>query len=252
MTVTDEKDQEKFVYKRADRSKRNSPWRRTVRRFRRWVLMPVVRFVGTTLLKVYSRLWRVAVISDDPAEVERFKKEGCLGVAWHGRALAALPVFRDVDASVLVSQSGDGQMIGYLLQGFGFGVIPGSRSRGGAKAMRQMIATLKEGQTIVITPDGPRGPFHSITQGVAFLAQKTGYPVVPVGLACSRAWHSSSWDNFTIPKPFARVVAFVGAPISVGKDVASADLEEYTERIRASLIDAEKRAAAHLGQEPDW
>jgi hypothetical protein len=157
-----------------------------------------------------------------------------------------------VKASVLVSQSGDGQMIGYLLEGFGFGIIPGSRSKGGAKAMRRMIATLKEGHTIVITPDGPRGPFHSITQGVAFLAQKTGYPVVPVGFACTRAWHSSSWDNFTVPQPLSRVVAFVGGGLSVPPDVDAHGLEAYTERIRESLLEAELRAAAHIGREPDW
>jgi lysophospholipid acyltransferase (LPLAT)-like uncharacterized protein len=42
--------------------------------------------------------------------------------------------------------------------------------------------------------------------GVVAASQKSGAPVVTIGVAYSGAWTLGSWDRFRIPYPFARIV----------------------------------------------
>ena len=115
-----------------------------------------------------------------------------------------------------------------------------------------MLKSLRAGRTIAITPDGPRGPLHSLTEGVAFLARETGYPVVPIGIAVRRGWYANSWDNCVIPRPFARIQAWIGDEVRVPKETDEDGLRAATLEIREALLASERRAAQELGVEVDW
>jgi len=82
-------------------------------------------------------------------------------------------------------------------------------------ALRQLVDTLAANGNVLVTPDGPRGPVYQVSQGVVFLAQKSGAPVVPIHMEYSRCWRLKSWDRFVVPWPFAKLRAIFGAPISV-------------------------------------
>lgn len=54
------------------------------------------------------------------------------------------------------------------------------------KAMREMIKRMEEGQTLVIAPEGTRARDEQMAQGkagVAYLASKMGWQIVPVAIA---------------------------------------------------------------------
>ncbi|MBV6394995.1 MAG: Bifunctional protein Aas [Anaerolineales bacterium] len=54
------------------------------------------------------------------------------------------------------------------------------------KAMREMIRRMEEGQTLIIAPEGTRARDEKMAQakaGVAYLAAKSGFPILPVALA---------------------------------------------------------------------
>ena len=56
------------------------------------------------------------------------------------------------------------------------------------KAIREVIARMKQGEVLVITPEGTRSKVgHLIEgkQGVGYLAAKLGYPIVPAGITGS-------------------------------------------------------------------
>ena len=53
------------------------------------------------------------------------------------------------------------------------------------KAMRRMIALMQDGKCLVIAPEGTRSRTGSLIDGkpgVAFLAARSGFPVIPVGI----------------------------------------------------------------------
>ncbi len=105
---------------------------------------------------------------------------------WHGRQLMMPLAYRGQAASILISQHRDGEIISRIMKYFGFGSIRGSSTRGGMQALHKLVAAGHEGQDLVITPDGPRGPACRVQTGVMFLAKLTGFPIVPLTFACSK------------------------------------------------------------------
>lgn len=204
--------------------------------------------VAPFALSLLSRTWRVEVVNE-PEELAR--GECGLIALWHGRMLLGLAHYAGRNYRVLVSPSADGSLVAPLLRRFGYGVVRGSSSRGGARALRELLVDLRSGRTVVLTPDGPRGPRHAMNLGLAWMASATGLPVFPLGLAADRSWHLSSWDHFTIPRPFARVVLTFGATQRLPRHQDEATLARETERVRTLMLDAERRSFEQLGLEPD-
>jgi lysophospholipid acyltransferase (LPLAT)-like uncharacterized protein len=89
---------------------------------------------------------------------------------------------------------------------------------------------LASGRDVLLTPDGPRGPAYELGQGIIFLAQKTGAPIVPINMEYSSCWRVKSWDRFIIPKPFSKVRVTMGQPQQI-RPTATAD-EFENERLR--------------------
>ena len=131
------------------------------------------------------------------------------------RARAAEPRLAAVRAHVLVSRHRDGRFIGDIVRRFRLELVHASTSRGGAAGMRRLLRVLGEGDMVVITPDGPRGPRRSAAPGVAQLAALAGIPVLPCAARTSRARILGSWDRMVLPLPFARGVLVMGPPVAV-------------------------------------
>lgn len=112
--------------------------------------------------------------------------------------------------------------------------------------MREMHELLTADGQLVITPDGPRGPRHSINIGAAWLARATGVPIIPLSTAMSRAWRFRSWDRMCIPKPFARVVVHYGDPVTIAAHAEDAMLELVSRDLATKMITEERVAFASL------
>jgi hypothetical protein len=210
-----------------------------------------LRFGGRHVVAFLSRTWSADV--EGQALYERASAErGCLVAMWHGRMIVPVALFRDRGIHVLVSPSEDGDLSERMLESFGYKVVRGSSSRGGAKALRAMLEILDAGGVIVITPDGPRGPMHSVNPGLAWMARATGRSIVPAGMAVDAAWRLRSWDRFTVPKWRSRIALTFGEPIEVPRAAEQADLEQVTQHLRERLLAAERRSYARLGLEPDF
>jgi lysophospholipid acyltransferase (LPLAT)-like uncharacterized protein len=136
-------------------------------------------------------------------------------VVWHARLLLLPYLYRDRGLRVLISHSRDGELVAGLVRRFGIVVVRGSSSRGGARGLRTLARAIGDGHSVVLVPDGPRGPSETVKPGVVALARMTGAPVVPLAFAASRQWQARSWDGFRVPKPFARCVVRFGDPVHV-------------------------------------
>jgi len=160
---------------------------------------------------------------------------GVIYVVWHARLLLLPYLYRRHGLFALVSRSEDGSMIADLVRRFGFVTIRGSSSRGGAEGLRALAHAIGEGHSVVVVPDGPRGPREVLKAGVVVLARMTGAHVVPVALGASSEWRARSWDEFRIPKPFSRCVVRFGAPICVPPNSDAAAEEIARNEIEAAL-----------------
>ncbi|MAF64995.1 MAG: hypothetical protein CMJ84_04955 [Planctomycetes bacterium] len=226
--------------------------RRRLKRTRKRLAQDLARRLGPAVLAVLRRTWSEEVLGAEHFAAAEEQGKGRFMALWHGRMIVALPFHAGRDYSVLVSPSSDGDVSERLLEAFGYGVIRGSTSRGGARALREMLSVLRAGKMLAITPDGPRGPRHSMNPGLVWMARATGFPVIPCGFICDRAWHASSWDSFTVPKPKARVMVVYREPVRVERDASPEDCERASELIRERIFEAERRGFEHMGLEPDW
>ncbi len=149
---------------------------------------------------------------------------------WHDRLLLLPYLYGHRGSRVLASRSRDGELVARWIRRFGLEPVRGSSTRGGGEALRLLTRALRSGHEVVVVPDGPKGPREVLKPGVIALARLTGAPIVPMALGASREWRLRSWDEFRIPKPFARCVMRFGEPIYVarhraGEEAARKDVE---------------------------
>ena len=102
-----------------------------------------------------------------------------------------------------------------LVSNFKIGAVRGSSSKGAAKVLISAIRELKEGNDIAITPDGPRGPRHSVADGVIAIAQKSGARIIVLNSKPSKYWQFNSWDKFILPKPFGKINFYMSEPFNI-------------------------------------
>jgi lysophospholipid acyltransferase (LPLAT)-like uncharacterized protein len=167
---------------------------------------------GAALIRALASTWRYRRIAEDTAVLPgAIDKRPRIYAFWHSQMLPLLTLHRDLGVAVLISAHRDGELIARAAERFGFRTVRGSTSRGAAAALRGLERALADGYSVAVTPDGPRGPAEEFAPGVLIAAQRTGAPIVLTAAAPSRAWRLSTWDQFVIPKPFARiVVAYTG------------------------------------------
>lgn len=202
----------------------------------------LITWIAPRLIKVIiaflSNTIRWEYIGDryDPADPGRH-----IFAFWHARILMMGTGLKGCHGYTLISEHRDGGFIADTLHLQGFRVIRGSSTRGGARALLQMVRTFRnENCDFGITPDGPKGPREKVQVGTVQLAKKTGLPVRPVIWAAKRQWRiTSSWDHFYIPKPFTRGVFVYGDPVTVAADV---DDSEALARVQQAMDATQKLA----------
>jgi hypothetical protein len=154
---------------------------------------------------------------------------------WHGRLLLLPHLYGHRGAHVLTSRSRDGELVARWIRRFGLEPVRGSSSRGGGEALRVLTRALRAGREVVVVPDGPRGPREVLKPGVIALARLSGAPIVPTAVGASREWRLRSWDEFRIPRPFARCVVRFGEPIRVSRAADRAGEEAARKEVEAAL-----------------
>jgi len=175
--------------------------------------------------------------------IDRWGGGGLIFAFWHGESLVPAWAYRKSGVAVMVSLHKDGEIMNRALSLLGFRRVRGSTTRGGRAAMSAMIELLRHGGTGAITPDGPRGPRHTVHPGVLLLAARTGKPILPCGIAARPCWRLRSWDHYMIPWPFARIRIAAGDPLIVPAELdrtAMAGLgDELAGRIRRLTAEVE-------------
>jgi len=115
----------------------------------------------------------------------------------------------------IISEHSDGEIASRFIELLGGGVIRGSSTRGGVKALKGAFKSISQGRDVGITPDGPKGPRHSVSNGVVLIAQKKSVPIVTMNCQPSSCWRFDSWDRFFIPKPFCTLNFYFSEPFYI-------------------------------------
>jgi lysophospholipid acyltransferase (LPLAT)-like uncharacterized protein len=168
---------------------------------------------------------------------------------WHSR-LFLLSYLRIGKRPLIALISGhrDGQLISKIARMFGIHTVVGSSTRGGSKAIRDLIRLSRDGHNLYITPDGPRGPAMVAQSGIVEIARLTGLPILPASASTSSGGERDTWDRILVPYPFGRTVVRWGEPIRVNGD---SSVETVRARLEAALIDLQQQADRACARTPD-
>ena len=201
--------------------------------------------IAPGLIRALLATWRVRATGEEHVRALRAAGRPFIFSLWHGQLLPLLAYHHDQGVRVLISEHRDGEIIARIAESLGFRTVRGSTTRGGARALLAMCDALGRGDEIAVTPDGPRGPAHVFAPGALVAAQRADVPIIPVGLAVSRAWRLHSWDRFMIPKPFAHLSIAYGEPMRVearsARD-AAAEAPRFAEAMQRTVAAAEAAA----------
>lgn len=133
---------------------------------------------------------------------------------WHEYILPLTVLLKDRHLSAIVSRHKDGRRIAAILRAWNYAIIHGSSKRRGMTAIRESIRHLKQGKSLLITVDGPRGPRRVVKKGVAQISLLSKAPIIPIQFFPRNLWRLRSWDRFAIPKPFTEIDVRFGAPLN--------------------------------------
>jgi len=218
----------------------------------------IVGFVAAQYVRLvfWTTRWQVVngqVLSDLLAD-----GQGVITITWHSR-LMMVPIAwpGPKQLYLLASRHGDGELIARAMTHFGMIMVRGStqragrdRDKGGTAAMRQMLALLKAGHSIGLTPDGPRGPAMRLSEGVIALARLSGAPIIPVTVCTGRYHAFGSWDRFRFALPFSRGAMVFGEPITIYRQIDEHANEAARRHVETALCAVTEQADRLVGIAP--
>ena len=200
------------------------------------------KLIGISLYNIYkllmSTLRRECYYFED---TENKMNDPSIVVFWHGKIFPVCSATKIIKKkATIISASKDGDMLGELLRGEGSELIRGSSNRDNIKSLKEAVRYAKKKYSIGIAIDGPKGPIYEPKPGAIFIAQKTGFPILPISSYTSKSWVLEKlWDKMEIPKPFSRNIQYVGEPFYLSKDV---EIEEAKNIIKENINKCTEKA----------
>jgi len=174
---------------------------------------------------------------------------GAVYATWHQRMPYHFHHFGSCHVTVMISQSKDGEYAVRIASWLGFKNVRGSSTRGGSKALRELVQRIREGEIGGMLADGPQGPARVAKMGSVIIARDAEVPLVPVLWGADRCWIFNSWDRYLVPKPFARLVIYYAEPIWVPRSAEGEKLEEYRRFFEERLNEGARWCDEQFGPE---
>ena len=194
------------------------------------------------LIRLLKKTIRLTVVGDEYLRSLMENGGRAIFAFWHGNMIIPMMSYIDEGVVVLVSEHGDGEIIARVLKSLGCGLIRGSTTRSGSRALIEMTKMFESPGIIAITPDGPKGPYRELKSGAVILAQRTGVPILPMSTYTNRPKFLKSWDRFHLVKPFVKCVLMYGKPIKIERDLSSEKLEEKRRFVEQAIHELDHQA----------
>jgi 3-deoxy-D-manno-octulosonic-acid transferase len=211
----------------------------------------LTRFTGRSLARLIRHVGRTSDIVYDPPDLMQrlVGAHPAIVASWHGQFMMLVMLKPpEVPVSAMVARHGDAELIGEAMRMFDVELIRGAgagdrkKDRGGAAALRGSVRALNDGSSIVMTADVPPGPARKCGIGIIMMAQLSGRPIVPVGIASSRFTSLDTWSRMTINLPYSKLAFAMGEPVLVPRDADAATLERLRGEVEHALNDSMARA----------
>lgn len=215
------------------------------------IVQHLVCWLGAQYIHLVAATCRWEIIRGEIPAAFWDKGEPFVLCFWHGRLLMMHKCWRQpLPIHMLISQHRDGQLISRTAKYIGVSSVIGSSSKGATQAIRNLLKIFRSGESIGVTPDGPRGPRMRAIDGVVNIARLADATIIPATYSVNRRKVLGSWDRFIIPRPFAKGAIVWGQPIRIPRDANPEKIETYRRQIEDELNAICDEADTLCGQQP--
>lgn len=218
------------------------------------ILLKVIPPMAALLIKLLMLTCRVVRVEGSERERETLSRSDGRAVyaTWHQRMSYGSHYFGLRHLTIMVSNSRDGEYAARIASWLGFKSVRGSSSRGGLRALKELVRRIEGGEIGGILADGPQGPARVAKKGPMIIARDAGVPLIPLLWGADRCWVFNSWDRYLVPKPFARVAIFYGEPIWIPPSTRGKELEKYRSLFEERLNQGARWCDEQFGPERPW
>ncbi len=212
----------------------------------------IKRYLISVLVRSFIRLLygTLRIMDAGSRSLDAVESDGGCAILpfFHGRQFPLVPYMAKRKATIMSSLSRDGELQAHILAGFGYRIVRGSASRGGARGLIGMKRGMRDGYHAGLAVDGPKGPIHEVKPGVIYLAKKTGAPVIPVLTSAKPSIvMKKTWDRYMLPVPFAKAVILFGEPIYFDGNMDQGSMERDCRRLRDIMLSLQEEADGMVG-----
>ena len=208
----------------------------------------LARLVGRTMA-LYLRLVAATARTSGPPV---FQGQAVFAI-WHeSNLVAATAAFRLRTEKRVISFSTRGFrgiVMNTMLESMGSGVValPEESNRAeAAKLAKEMARIGREGSSLVVSCDGPLGPYRVAKPGVLIVGRESGVPIQPWAVAIRPALRlTGRWDKHLVPLPFCQMRVDEGAQIRIAPREA---LKPRLAELQAALDGVQTLADRRMGR----
>ena len=187
-------------------------------------------------------------------DAEIARGEPMIFCAWHQR-LVMVPYFFDTSRGrfcTLTSSARAGRLVGRLLGRFGMETVPMSSHKRHVALSREVLRRIREGCSIGIAVDGPRGPARHASSVPLIWSRSTGKKVIVIAYSTRRCIKLPAWDRMMLPMPWTRGALVCRAwDKEVPKGLTEAELEALRLDLQHTLDVVTERTNRIVGRRPD-
>ncbi len=179
--------------------------------------------------------------------------EVIIGVLWHQR-LAQTPYVFPLDLApmcTITSSARAGSMVGRIQKLFGMDTIAMSSHKRHVALSRQVLGKMKQGISIGIAADGPRGPERVASAVPLVWARSTGKRVFCFTYATQHGSEAGSWDRLLMPHPWTKGVLMCREwTETVPRKATEEQIETLRQSLEAMLNQITAEADEMVGRTP--
>ena len=181
-------------------------------------LAGVARLCGGLLARYVRLVAATSRFSGPP-----ITQEQVIFAIWHESNLAACTAawrLRRNQRVISFSTRGfRGIVMNSMLEAMGSAVVAlpeeGNKAEAGMLAL-ELARIGQAGESLVISCDGPLGPYRVAKPGILLVARQSGVPIQPWAVSCRPMLRlKGRWDRYLVPLPFGRMRVEQGTQIEV-------------------------------------
>ena len=195
------------------------------------------------IVKLLGSTYKLKIVEgEDLLENILKEKSPMIICAWHNRIyylktfIAKYMLPRGFKLTQMSSLSKDGDIGSLIGKWAGVTVVRGSPTKRGARGLIELIRAVKErNDSVILLPDGSKGPVYEAKAGSVILAQLTGVPIYCFSYDVDCCWRVKSWDRMVIPKPFAKITFRISGPDYFERKMSKEQLEQSRLKLEANL-----------------